>query len=603
MREKEVSMKAQAQIPKGNKQATSPVPTGLLQGKKGPTGMKEESRRKRQMLQRRAINNDGLSEVPPIVHEVLRSPGQPLDSATREFMELCFGHDFSKVRVHSGGAAEQSVREVNANAYTMGHNIVFGEGRFAPGTHEGRRLITHELTHVVQQNRGGTNAPAPLPGSNLEREADRAASTRMDGEELIRVAFGSAPGLARQPRSQAPKPKESKSVSQKSFRSVDITKLSYFELEQEYNTVQQRLLSQTYYPERQADESYLQTIEIEIEKLGKPEQKKPESKQITVVDYYIFSLPNGQLKSGDKWKVLFDNWEQLEQVYLDAASGNPRAKGVVQHLEITWNGIGKGMAEQAYSLQCTVPIIQDFSPCIPNWSKLDFWLRKDKPGSVRLRQVLAGAYEKRSRELGIRNEIISKSLNLVLAGVAVRGALGEAATTKVVGEGKALTGEGKATVTEVAGEEKALTGEGKAIAPSQQPTAKVEPPMKPTRPKTLSTIESPQRLPGTTGTRHLPREFKMPSQGRTSFSSSSEQLGTPEQRAAGRVRVRGERVGEGEVGTKAMEVPKGRSGAREHWEQHGNEFPEYRNARKYEKGAIDFCRDPATRRFYYRHQG
>ena len=67
-------------------------------------------------------------------------------------MEQRFGHDFSRVRVHSGAAAEQSARDVNANAYTVGHNIVFGAGRFAPGTHEGRRLIAHELTHVVQQS-------------------------------------------------------------------------------------------------------------------------------------------------------------------------------------------------------------------------------------------------------------------------------------------------------------------------------------------------------------------------------------------------------------------------------------------------------------------
>ena len=55
------------------------------------------------------------------------------------------------MRVHSGVAAEQSAQDVNANAYTVGHDIVFGAGRFAPGTHEGRRLIAHELTHVVQQ--------------------------------------------------------------------------------------------------------------------------------------------------------------------------------------------------------------------------------------------------------------------------------------------------------------------------------------------------------------------------------------------------------------------------------------------------------------------
>lgn len=90
--------------------------------------------------------------VPPIVHEVLRSPGKPLDPATRAYMEPRFRHDFSKVRVHSGLAAEQSAREVNALAYTVGHNIVFGKDRFAPETHEGKQLIAHELTHVVQQS-------------------------------------------------------------------------------------------------------------------------------------------------------------------------------------------------------------------------------------------------------------------------------------------------------------------------------------------------------------------------------------------------------------------------------------------------------------------
>lgn len=66
-------------------------------------------------------------------------------------MEPRFGHDFSKVRVHSGAAAEQSARAVNAHAYTVGQNIVFGAGMFAPATAGGRRLLAHELTHVVQQ--------------------------------------------------------------------------------------------------------------------------------------------------------------------------------------------------------------------------------------------------------------------------------------------------------------------------------------------------------------------------------------------------------------------------------------------------------------------
>jgi hypothetical protein len=88
---------------------------------------------------------------PASVDRVLASPGTPLEPALRKDMEQRFGHDFSRVRVHSSAAAQQSARDVNAHAYTVGHNIVFGTGRFAPGTHDGLRLIAHELTHVVQQ--------------------------------------------------------------------------------------------------------------------------------------------------------------------------------------------------------------------------------------------------------------------------------------------------------------------------------------------------------------------------------------------------------------------------------------------------------------------
>lgn len=90
--------------------------------------------------------------APASVDHVLANPGRPLEPALRRDMERRFGHDFSQVRVHSGAAAERSARDVNAHAYTVGHEMVFGAGRFVPGTHEGRRLIAHELTHVVQQS-------------------------------------------------------------------------------------------------------------------------------------------------------------------------------------------------------------------------------------------------------------------------------------------------------------------------------------------------------------------------------------------------------------------------------------------------------------------
>lgn len=92
--------------------------------------------------------------VPASVDHVLASSGSPLEPSLRQDMEQRFGHDFSQVRVHTGSVAEQSTRDVNAHAYTAGHNVVFGTGQFSPGTYEGRKLIAHELTHVVQQGKG-----------------------------------------------------------------------------------------------------------------------------------------------------------------------------------------------------------------------------------------------------------------------------------------------------------------------------------------------------------------------------------------------------------------------------------------------------------------
>ena len=116
-----------------------------------------------------------LGEAPAIVHEVLRSPGEPLDAATRAFFEPRFGRDFSGVRVHTGSSAGQSARDVNAHAYTLGHDIVFGESWFAPGTHDGRRLLAHELTHVVQQNTQfsalGMSLASRPDNNSLEQEA------------------------------------------------------------------------------------------------------------------------------------------------------------------------------------------------------------------------------------------------------------------------------------------------------------------------------------------------------------------------------------------------------------------------------------------------
>jgi len=80
-----------------------------------------------------------------------RQGGSPLSTADRDFFEPRLGHSLSAVRLHSGGAAAQAARSVSARAFTVGSDIVMGAGQPGAGTAEGRRLLAHELTHVVQQ--------------------------------------------------------------------------------------------------------------------------------------------------------------------------------------------------------------------------------------------------------------------------------------------------------------------------------------------------------------------------------------------------------------------------------------------------------------------
>jgi lipoprotein-anchoring transpeptidase ErfK/SrfK len=103
------------------------------------------------------------------VDQVLSSAGHPLTPETRDFFESRFGTDFSTVRVHTDAGAERSAEEMGARAYSVGQNIVFGSGQFVPETHDGKHLLAHELTHVVQQSAG-------VPTS-LQRAPDEQADT------------------------------------------------------------------------------------------------------------------------------------------------------------------------------------------------------------------------------------------------------------------------------------------------------------------------------------------------------------------------------------------------------------------------------------------
>jgi hypothetical protein len=201
-------MKQQSSTP-APRQGASPAASGLLQrkcacGQHAEGGECEGCRKKKEVLQRQRANGTEPATVPPVVHEVLRSPGEPLAPAVRGPLESRFGRDFSRVRlrvpadggpqserivnepgdafeqeadrvaaavteaseepsrdaprqdfsqvrVHADGRAADAARSLNARAFAFGHHVVFGAGQLAPETPAGARLLAHELTHVVQQ--------------------------------------------------------------------------------------------------------------------------------------------------------------------------------------------------------------------------------------------------------------------------------------------------------------------------------------------------------------------------------------------------------------------------------------------------------------------
>jgi hypothetical protein len=126
---------------------------------------KEESKGE---LMRKADGAPNFVEAPSIVQDVLSSPGQPLDSKTRSFMESRFDCDFSHVRLHTDERARESARAVRALAYTVGSDVVFDRDHYSPNNPESQQLLAHELTHVVQQT-GPDGASSPAASGVLRR--------------------------------------------------------------------------------------------------------------------------------------------------------------------------------------------------------------------------------------------------------------------------------------------------------------------------------------------------------------------------------------------------------------------------------------------------
>lgn len=196
----------------------TPARSGLLQRKCDCAGACNECGQKKLSLQRQATSAAAGEGVPPIVHDVLSSAGETLNPSTRAYLEPRFGHDFSQVRVHTDARAADSARAVNALAYTVGRDIVFGSGKYQPHTRDGLRLVAHELTHTLQQSsvRTATSAAVQMSGNHSaeEREADSVAS-HIDTAQLKEGS--AAPAISKlsvQQVQRSPQPGPTKSTRQ-----------------------------------------------------------------------------------------------------------------------------------------------------------------------------------------------------------------------------------------------------------------------------------------------------------------------------------------------------------------------------------------------------
>lgn len=136
----------------------------------------------------RDADPEAVATAPSIVSDVLATPGRPLDTATRASMEARLGYDFGRVRVHTEARAAEAARAVRARAFTVGRDVVFAAGRYAPRVAAGRRLLAHELAHVAQQGQASLRSTTAPGSALLQRAPEEPGVPSPDAEPDPRAA-------------------------------------------------------------------------------------------------------------------------------------------------------------------------------------------------------------------------------------------------------------------------------------------------------------------------------------------------------------------------------------------------------------------------------
>ena len=344
----------------------APLPGAVLQRKCG-CGQHTGDGGECIQCKRDRVNRSGA--MPSTVNHVVHSSGESLDPGTRQHMEHGFAHDFSQVRVHHDGAAAESARAVNAQAFTMGNHVVFGAGHYNPSTSFGRRLIAHELAHTLQQQRGSGGGSERA----AERDADRAAdAVQRGGPAQVNESFGTR-ALQRQAEDPAPPvPQSEKDTEQETI--VGVTKRTGSLTGRAWELVW-RLLSR-YYPQYVAHISSVAydekepSVRVAVKNI-EVDGKKVQSATVTVGKRFVESAsadslreriaelglglmrlspdPEPQASPGQAavWKIVNEKFPtkgrrlagsaydaNLPGVRVDFTSGNVKSQGITE----SWSG-------------------------------------------------------------------------------------------------------------------------------------------------------------------------------------------------------------------------------------------------------------------------